>query len=288
VITERARAKINLTLEVLARRADGYHELASLMAFADDAFDIVTLDLGKPVGVSLSGPFSSAIDGDNIAERTIALLVEAQPKLRLGAITIEKHLPVAAGIGGGSADAAAVLRAAQRANPDIAEGVEWNCIAHALGADVPVCFADRACWVTGIGEKLMPLARMPELSAVLVNPMADVPPNKTAQVFKQLNLAPCANADEAPPPTPDPFADTGPLLEFMTGRGNHLERPATAVMPEITNVLRIIRQAPGCRFAGLSGAGPTCFGIFSAPAAAIEKLQKEHPGYWIKATSIGT
>jgi len=288
VITERARAKINLTLEVLARRADGYHELASLMAFADDAFDIVTLDIRKPVGVSLSGPFASAIAGDNIAERTITLLVEAQPKLRLGAITIEKHLPVAAGIGGGSADAAAVLRAVQRANPDHAETVRWNSIAHALGADVPVCLADRACWVTGIGEKLVPFTQVPVLSAVLVNPMADVPPNKTAQVFKQLKLAPSANANEAPPPAPGPFADTGSLLEFMTGSGNHLERPATVVIPEITNVLRIIRQAPGCRFAGLSGAGPTCFGIFSAPAVAIEKLQKEHPGYWIKATSIGT
>jgi len=288
VITERARAKINLTLEVLARRADGYHELASLMAFADDAFDIVTLDIRKPVGVSLSGPFASAIAGDNIAERTITLLVEAQPKLRLGAITIEKHLPVAAGIGGGSADAAAVLRAVQRANPDHAETVRWNSIAHALGADVPVCLADRACWVTGIGEKLVPFTQVPVLSAVLVNPMADVPPNKTAQVFKQLKLAPSANANEAPPPAPGPFADTGSLLEFMTGSGNHLERPATVAIPEITNVLRIIRQAPGCRFAGLSGAGPTCFGIFSAPAVAIEKLQKEHPGYWIKATSIGT
>jgi len=288
VITERARAKINLTLEVLARRADGYHELASLMAFADDAFDIVTLDIRKPVGVSLSGPFASAIAGDNIAERTITLLVEAQPKLRLGAITIEKHLPVAAGIGGGSADAAAVLRAVQRANPDHAESVRWNSIGYALGADVPVCLADRACWVTGIGEKLVPFTQVPVLSAVLVNPMADVPPNKTAQVFKQLKLAPSANANEAPPPAPGPFADTGSLLEFMTGSGNHLERPATVAIPEITNVLRIIRQAPGCRFAGLSGAGPTCFGIFSAPAVAIEKLQKEHPGYWIKATSIGT
>lgn len=288
MITERARAKINLTLEVLARRADGYHELASLMAFADDAFDIVTLDIRKPVGVSLSGPFASAIAGDNIAERTITLLVEAQPKLRLGAITIEKHLPVAAGIGGGSADAAAVLRAVQRANPDHAESVRWNSIGYALGADVPVCLADRACWVTGIGEKLVPFTQVPVLSAVLVNPMADVPPNKTAQVFKQLKLAPSANANEAPPPAPGPFADTGSLLEFMTGSGNHLERPATVVIPEITNVLRIIRQAPGCRFAGLSGAGPTCFGIFSAPAVAIEKLQKEHPGYWIKATSIGT
>ena len=288
MITERARAKINLTLEVLARRADGYHELASLMAFADDAFDIVTLDIRKPVGVSLSGPFASAIAGDNIAERTITLLVEAQPKLRLGAITIEKHLPVAAGIGGGSADAAAVLRAVQRANPDHAESVRWNSIGYALGADVPVCLADRACWVTGIGEKLVPFTQVPVLSAVLVNPMADVPPNKTAQVFKQLKLAPSANANEAPPPAPGPFADTGSLLEFMTGSGNHLERPATVAIPEITNVLRIIRQAPGCRFAGLSGAGPTCFGIFSAPAVAIEKLQKEHPGYWIKATSIGT
>src|SRR5690606_13758578 len=150
VLTETARAKVNLTLEVLGRRTDGFHELESLVAFAAIG-DEVTLRVGAPLGVTVSGPNASAIDGENIAARALAVLVEAAPALVLGGVHIEKRLPVAAGIGGGSADAAAVLRAVARANPELAAAIDWHALAASLGADVPVCLASTAQFMWGIG-----------------------------------------------------------------------------------------------------------------------------------------
>jgi 4-diphosphocytidyl-2-C-methyl-D-erythritol kinase len=286
VITKTARAKINLTLEVLGRRADGYHQIASLIAFADDAFDTVTLDISRPVGVTVSGPFASAVVGENIVGRALALLADAEPRLKLGTLIIEKQLPVAAGLGGGSADAAAALRAIRNVNPDLAAHIDWASLAATLGADVSVCFRNQACWVTGVGEELAPLTALPPLGVVLMNPMAEVPPDKTAQVFRQLRAPLGTEGAEATSPPAGTLHDTASLIEFMTRAGNHLQRPATAVIPEISETLRIIRQTPGCRFAGLSGAGPTCFGVFDEPAAIAEGLQQEHPGYWIRSTRI--
>lgn len=190
VITQRARAKLNLTLRILGRRPDGYHEVDSLIAFADDIYDIVTLDPSKPTRVTLSGPFAGAIVGPNLVETALHRLTAAEPGLKVGAVHIEKHLPVAAGIGGGSADAAAVLRAVRTANPSFADAVDWMEIAAGLGADVPVCFLDRTCHVTGFGERLVELPRLPALPAVLANPLADVPSDKTAQVFGRLAAPP--------------------------------------------------------------------------------------------------
>ncbi len=287
MIANRARAKINLTLEVLGRRADGYHEIASLITFADDAYDIVRLDVGKPVGVTVSGPFASAIVGENIVRRALQLLADAEPRLKLGAIDIEKHLPVAAGIGGGSADAAAVLRAVQQANPELAAGIEWTSLAASLGADVSVCFTNQTCWVTGVGEKLAPAGPLPSLGGVLVNPMVDVPSDKTSQVFQRLQAPSIKQAPVRAAPPPEALHRTAQLIEFMRRSGNQLLAPATAVIPQIEETLSIIREAPGCRFAGLSGAGPTCFGVFDAPDSAATALQREHPGYWIKPTRFG-
>jgi 4-diphosphocytidyl-2-C-methyl-D-erythritol kinase len=174
LIQEHARAKVNLTLEVLGRRPDGYHELASLVAFADVG-DVITLvpggAAGGPLvggpphqahGVTVSGPFAGALTnalaGPNLIATTLQRLREACPGLRLGTVHLEKRLPVAAGIGGGSADAAAVLRAVQRANPTLAAAVPWDDIAASLGADVPVCVAQRTTWMTGTGDLLSPLS----------------------------------------------------------------------------------------------------------------------------------
>ena len=137
MIQERARAKVNLTLRVLGRRPDGYHEIDSLIAFADDAFDLVTLDPGKPVGVSLSGPFATRIPGENIAATALRRLAEAEPRLQLGAVHIEKRLPVAAGIGGGSANAAAVMRAVASANPDLVGNIDWIALPPVLAPTCP-------------------------------------------------------------------------------------------------------------------------------------------------------
>ncbi len=149
---EFAPAKINLTLRVLGRRPDGYHELESLVAFADVG-DWVTLDVSKPVGVTTSGPFAGSIAGANLVEVALRRLVIEAPQLRLGSVHLEKNLPVAAGIGGGSADAAAVIRAVKRANAEQVETLDWNAFALRLGADVPVCLISRAAWMTGDRRK---------------------------------------------------------------------------------------------------------------------------------------
>src|SRR5262249_3199056 len=153
VIREIARAKINLTLRVLARRADGYHDLESLVAFADVG-DIVTLRPGSECHVTTSGAFAPGIEAPNILDKALALLRAADPALRLGAVTLQKCLPVAAGIGGGSADAAALLRAARRANPEREAAVDWHGVAARLGADVPVCLGSVAAIMAGIGDRV--------------------------------------------------------------------------------------------------------------------------------------
>jgi 4-diphosphocytidyl-2-C-methyl-D-erythritol kinase len=141
--TEGASAKINLTLEVRGRRKDGYHEIESLVAFADIG-DSVILDTSGKTGVKMSGPFAQHIAGENLADVALQRLAAAEPRLALGTVMLEKRLPVASGIGGGSADAAAVLRAVRRANPGFETAVDWQGIALTLGADVPVCLGNRA------------------------------------------------------------------------------------------------------------------------------------------------
>ncbi|MBX9589045.1 MAG: 4-(cytidine 5'-diphospho)-2-C-methyl-D-erythritol kinase, partial [Hyphomonadaceae bacterium] len=189
-VRELAPAKINLTLAVRGRRADGYHELESLVTFAD-IHDAVVLEPGAEGSVTVAGAFAQYIGGENLLIRALALLREAEPGLRLGSVRLEKNLPVAAGLGGGSADAAALLRAVRRANPKHAGGVPWLEIAARLGADVPVCLGARPALMWGIGEKIAPVPRLPPLHAVIVNPRLPLP---TADVFAALAAGPAPAA----------------------------------------------------------------------------------------------
>ncbi|MDQ8699390.1 4-(cytidine 5'-diphospho)-2-C-methyl-D-erythritol kinase [Hyphomicrobium sp. LHD-15] len=287
-IREFAAAKINLTLEIAGRRSDGFHELASLVVFASVG-DVVTLDPGLPPGLSLSGVFADRLAGANILGRALDLLDACKPKLELGAVHLEKSLPVAAGIGGGSADAGALLRAVRRTNVEAGRDIDWHGLARELGADVPVCFESRPLWMTGTGERLAELGGvLPALHAVLVNPMAAVPADKTARVFRALGAEPLA-PDYAPPPAPK-LADRGALIDFARERGNDLGAAAEAVVPEIGQVLSALRRAPGIEHAAVSGAGPTCFGIFPDGAsadAARQQLAAEHPSWWTASTTLG-
>ncbi|MCU0953366.1 MAG: 4-(cytidine 5'-diphospho)-2-C-methyl-D-erythritol kinase, partial [Hyphomicrobium sp.] len=148
---EWARAKINLTLTVNGRRPDGYHDLLSLVAFAD-AGDAVTLDdASAPTGIAVTGPFASAIEGPNLVETALERVLKLLPGIEIGHVTIEKNLPVASGMGGGSSDAAAALRAIRSAHPERTAGLDWNGLCTGLGADVPVCFAGEATWMSGTG-----------------------------------------------------------------------------------------------------------------------------------------
>lgn len=262
VITEYARAKINLTLRVLGRRVDGYHELESLVVFADVG-DIITLDTGSRVGssqdgwnVTMSGPFAHALTGDNLIATTLQRLTTVCPALRLGGIHLDKQLPVASGLGGGSADAAAVLRAVRRANADNAaiQDICWHQIAASLGSDVPVCFANANAWMQGIGDRLQRVHELPELHAVLVNALGVVPPDKTARVFRALNAPPfMATASNGAVVGSLPAALVGDagrsgadrhrvLLAFMREHGNGVMAATQEVVPDITDVLTTLNR----------------------------------------------
>ncbi|MDF3607011.1 4-(cytidine 5'-diphospho)-2-C-methyl-D-erythritol kinase [Paracoccus sp. DMF-8] len=258
-----APAKINLTLHVTGQRADGYHLLDSLVVFAGLG-DRVTLAPG-PLSLRITGPFADglAADGDNLCLRAARLAgLDA-------AITLEKNLPVASGIGGGSADAAAVLRAAggRPAQPET------------LGADVPVCIRSAPVRMRGLGEVLDPIPPLPPFHMVLVNPGHAL---STPAVFKAL-----ARRDNTPMPADLPeWPDLPALVDFLHGCRNDLEPPAAALLPEIDNCLKSLTDA-GAMIARMSGSGATCFGIFPDPTAAQSAAQAlARPGWWVAATGL--
>lgn len=285
-LSELARAKINLTLRVLGKRADGFHEIDSIVAFADLG-DTVIMAPGKPRQVDAFGPFASAIVGENLVTQAIQLALAAEPTLDIGHFAIEKLLPVAAGLGGGSADAAAALRLIRRANPHVAGSVNWNRIAAELGSDVSVCLAACACRMTSRGEHLAPLAGLPRLSAVLVNPQARVPADKTRQVFRILSapsLPYGATHAILPPTTAEGW------MTFMAQGSNDLEAAASEVVPDIRGVLVMLRAHSSTRLARLSGAGPTCFALTDGPEEAERlawDISDKRPEWWVRATIIG-
>jgi 4-diphosphocytidyl-2-C-methyl-D-erythritol kinase len=284
---ESAWAKVNLTLSVLGRRGDGYHDIESLVAFAGVA-DQVELIPDRASHVTTSGPFAASIEGPNLLEKVLALLKQVDPALTIGAVALEKNLPVAAGLGGGSADAAALLRAARKANPDRAQQIDWHRLAARLGADVPVCLAAIPAIMRGIGEEIEPLEGpqgLPSLACVLVNPRTPLP---TAAVFGNFAAPSPARArrDAA-----KHFPDVTALLEYMRRRGNDLEPVATKLYPAISRIKAEIGAQSGCRIASMSGSGPTCFGIFEDVAAAglaAKTLLRAHPGWWVVATRVGS
>ena len=258
-IVEWAQPKVNLTLRVLGRRLDGYHELDSLVVFARDLADVVTLIPGASRLISTTGPFAGSIAGANLVSVTLDRIAQLAPGLMLGAVDLQKNLPVAAGIGGGSADAAAVMRAVMRANGSAADGFDWTAIAGSLGADIPVCLGSTAQRMRGIGDILKGVDRLPELAAVLVNPQVAVPHDKTAQVFRRLAAAaggPMAEVGVSP----CHFETRADLLAHVRAIGNDLLVPARAVVPAIDTVLAVIAASDRCELAQLSGGGPTCRG----------------------------
>ncbi len=284
-LIETASAKVNLTLRVLGRRPDGDHELESLVAFADIG-DTVAFEAGAPMSVLVRGPFADAIAGPNIASRALELVRDAAPDLIVGAVTITKQLPVAAGIGGGSADAAAVLRAVRRANPALATSIDWYAIAAALGADVPVCLNSAAQFMWGTGRQTRAVSALPRLSVILANPGV---PLSTGTVFRALAAPPAVPAIEEPA-APGPFADGAALMAFMRACGNDLEPPAIAQCPEVGDVLETLLAAPGARLARMSGSGPTCFAVFDnaeAARAAAQSIQRARPQWWVAPAMLG-
>lgn len=286
IVVERAPAKLNLYLHVVGRRADGYHELDSLAAFADVA-DTITVEpaAGDTPSLALSGPFAAALaDEDpagNLVVRAAVRLAGALGRPAAVHITLDKVLPVASGIGGGSADAAATLRALARMwNVPVNDRRLYDTAA-ALGADIPVCLAGQSRYMGGIGERLDPAPMLPETHAVLVNPGVPV---ATPAVFRLRNGAFSAPARFAEAPR-----DAVRLAALLAERHNDLTPPALQVAPAIGAVLEALAGTDGCLLSRLSGSGATCFGLYASAfeaAAAAEALAAARPGWWVKAAGL--
>ena len=290
-LVEYGRAKVNLTLRVIGRRVDGYHDLESVVAFADCA-DRLALTPGSELTLETTGPLANACGAtsDNLVLKAARLLAERVDNLALGAFTLDKVLPVAAGIGGGSADAAAALRLLARLNGLAADDARIQQVALKTGADVPVCLASRACDMTGVGETLLPLS-LPQLPAVLVNPRVPV---ATKDVFAALGLRSgelrvgVTDVIRAPA-WPDQGASVGDWVKVLAGVPNDLEPPALRVQPVIADVLSALRSGPGAQLARMSGSGATCFAIFSSASdaqTAAARISAEHPAWWVHAGEL--
>lgn len=270
-----ARAKVNLSLQVLHRRADGFHVLDSLVAFADFG-DVMSVEPADEVTLSVTGPRAQGVpdDGRNLILQAAKFL---DPGGQCGAkIALEKHLPAAAGIGGGSADAAAALRLlSQLWDLPIPDGID------ALGADIPVCLSGKAARMRGIGEQIDPVKAFPNLPVVLVNPGVAVP---TGAVFNQL---PVRERSGMPAEFPS-FDSFGTVLDFLARTRNDLEGPACDIAPVIRDCLHSLRGA-GAAFARMSGSGATCFGLFATAASAVQaatQIAGDHPDWWVRAGQL--
>jgi 4-diphosphocytidyl-2-C-methyl-D-erythritol kinase len=285
-LATRAPAKINLTLHVLGRRADGYHDLESLVAFAGTGDDL-RLEPSETLSLEVAGPTAplAGSHADNLVMKAARLLAERVDGLKVGTFHLTKRLPVAAGIGGGSSDAAAALRLLGRLNglplshPALLEA------ARLTGADVPVCLEPRARMMRGAGEELGPALALPRLFAVLVNPRVPV---ETPSVFKALGLQPGQGLTAAAHPAPEASSPDA-LLALLKQTRNDLEPPALKVQPVIGEALGLMREADGCRLARMSGSGATVFGLYDDCEAAAEgakAVKNVRPDWWVKATSL--
>ena len=281
-LLEKAAAKINLTLRVIGRRVDGYHELESLVAFADVS-DVLTLQPDAEDGLEVRGPFAgkSGPVADNLVLKALGALRQRIAGLKAGRFLLEKNLPAAAGLGGGSADAAAALRLIARANAVTLDDPRLMAAARAVGADVPVCLDPRPRVMRGVGEVLSVPLDLPALPTVLVNPGV---PLATRDVFAKFagGQGGIGLAD-----VPGEFSA---LIEWLKRQGNDLTAAAMACAPVIAEVLAALNELSGAKLVRMSGSGPTCFALFTAhgeAAAAEQRLKAERKNWWVQATSLG-
>jgi 4-diphosphocytidyl-2-C-methyl-D-erythritol kinase len=278
VISERASAKINLFLHVGAKRADGFHPLQSLAVFTDLG-DALALDNDNALSLAINGPFAAGLDAesDNLVLRAARALGAQGARLAL-----TKNLPVASGIGGGSADAAAALRGLNTLWNSGKDTEALRAIAATLGSDIPVCVLSTPSFMEGRGELLRAPQSMPRVPMLLVNPGVAVP---TKDVFAALTMR---SGVEMTLPR-GRFRDTADVLRFLETTRNDLEAPALKLQPVIGEVLTAIAALPGALLARMSGSGATCFGIFADDdccTRAAQILKKANPGWWVAPTFV--
>ena len=286
MLHETARAKLNLTLKVKGRRPDRYHQLESLVAFADFGDD-VALEPGPELSLEIDGPFAPALGA---AENLILAAAEAAkafaPDLTLGRFHLTKELPIASGLGGGSADGAAALRLLARANQGKLRPEMLAEIAAKLGSDVTACLASKPALMTGPGEVVNYVAGFPFCGVLLANPGIEL---ATAKVYAALDAKPYRdnhNRSEAPPQFEGSFER---LIDYAQSRTNDLEAPALKFAPSIGEVLALLSDF-GPSLTRLSGSGATCFALFDSTqeaASAAQALSRRQPNWWVKAGSLG-
>ena len=280
-----APAKVNLFLPVGPVAVDGYHPLASLVAFADVG-DRVTVEPAERLSLAVTGPFAGELGeaGDNLILRALRALGAAggigEPAL---AVTLDKQLPVAAGLGGGSSDAGAALKLARDVLDLPFDDAALAGVAGMVGADGPMCLHARAAWARGRGDRLDFEPCLPALACLLVNPGA---PSLTAAVYRTHDAGPPGRADTPPPPL-----DWRPpgVIAWLEGQRNDLAAAAVALQPAIGRALTAVKALPGVRLARMSGSGATVFALFDSREAAAEAgrgLQSQHPDWWIQPTLL--
>ena len=283
----RAPAKINLTLRVIERRADGYHELESLVAFAG-LFDWLGFEPGDDLILEVLGPRANEAGPihENLVVRAARSLAAHMPGLRLGRFRLIKRLPAAAGLGGGSADAAAALRLLAGEAGLRIDDPRVRASAQATGADVLACLSPQARVIRGIGDELGPAIRVPNIFAVLVNPQVQAP---TPKVFAMFDLASAPTLESQPRSFPTAGSGATAVLDFLCRSRNDLESAAIRVAPAIAAVLKRLSQIPEAKATGMSGSGATCFALFAdrrLAAAARRVIAAEDPGWWVEATDL--
>ncbi|CAN5159053.1 4-(cytidine 5'-diphospho)-2-C-methyl-D-erythritol kinase [soil metagenome] len=286
ILSEIAPAKVNLCLHVGPVRDDGYHPLASLVAFADVG-DIVTVEPAEILSLTVTGPFGAGLDGegDNLILKALRALGQAtatgDPRLR---VTLDKRLPIAAGLGGGSSDAGAALRLARRALALDIDDAGLEAVSAVVGADGPMCLRARTAWAEGIGDLLDETPGLAPLHAVLVNPGVAC---STGAVYRAYDAAPAGGADR--PVDPADFSAAG-VIRWLAERRNDLQAPALTVAPAIAEVLSALSACDGVGLVRMSGSGATVFALFEdatqASAAAVT-VSAAHPDWWVTPTVLG-
>jgi 4-diphosphocytidyl-2-C-methyl-D-erythritol kinase len=280
-----APAKINLFLHVGPVDADGYHPLSSLVAFADVG-DRVTVEPADRLSLTVTGPFGAglAAEGDNLILRALRSLGEAtgagEPPLK---VTLDKRLPIAAGLGGGSSDAGAALKLARQALGLHLDDAGLEAVAGVIGADGPMCLRMRTAWAEGRGDILTDEPRLPPLWAVLFNPGV---PSPTGAVYRAYDAGPPRAADRPAPPV-----DWSPaaVIDWLAGLRNDLQPPAEALTPAIAGAVQAVAATPGVALARMSGSGATVFGLClssEASTAAAAALGAAHPTAWVAVTRL--
>lgn len=280
ILQKSAPAKVNLFLHVTGKRDDGYHLLESLIGFADFG-DIITIMPSDEFSLKILGGDFSLDTEDNLITKAVNLVSGKLQKDLSLSITLEKNIPIGAGLGGGSADAAAAVRGILEYAQVSLPQKEIDEILLSLGADTPICYARKPAYIKGIGEVIEPIAPLPQIPAMLIYPNEFC---STVEIFKSYDGDFSQTADH-----PKSFSDLKSLYDFLNKQKNDLTDAAIKKIPAIGDILQTIGKQDGCVISRLTGSGSTCFGLFETTeqsTKAAEKIQKAKPHWWVRPVII--